>query len=59
MADPLDATVTVREIAQDYGLSTDAVYQAIRRKRLPAQRSGATWLIRRRDAEALWGQRRG
>jgi excisionase family DNA binding protein len=55
MTDPLDASVTVREIAQDYGLSTDAVYQAIRRKRLPAQRSGATWLIRRRDAESLWG----
>lgn len=55
MTDPLDASVTVREIAQDYGLSTDAVYQAIRRKRLPAQRSGATWLIRRRDAEAVWG----
>src|SRR5574341_1954422 len=55
MTDPLDAHVTVREIAQDYGLSTDAVYQAIRRKRLPAQRSGATWLIRRRDAESLWG----
>ncbi len=55
MTDPLDASVTVREIAEDYSLSTDAVYQAIRRKRLPAQRSGATWLIRRRDAEALWG----
>ncbi len=55
MTDPLDASVTVREIAQDYGLSTDAVYQAIRRERLPARRSGATWLINRRDAEALWG----
>jgi excisionase family DNA binding protein len=58
MTDPLDASVTVREIADDYGLSTDAVYQAIRRERLPAQRSGATWLIRRRDAEALWGSAR-
>jgi excisionase family DNA binding protein len=58
MADPLDAIVTVREIAHEYGLSTDAIYQAIRRKRLPAQRSGATWLIRLRDADALWGQRR-
>jgi excisionase family DNA binding protein len=55
MTDPLDARVTVREIAEDYGLSTDAVYKAIERERLPAQRSGATWLIRRRDAEALWG----
>lgn len=58
MTHPLDASVTVREIAEDYGLSTDAVYQAIRRKRLPAQRSGATWLIRRRDAEAVWGAER-
>jgi excisionase family DNA binding protein len=56
MTDPLDASVTVKEIAGDYGLSTDAVYQAIRRKRLPAERSGATWLIRRRDAESLWGK---
>ncbi len=55
MSDPLDASVTVKEIAQDYGLSTDAVYQAIRRERLPARRSGATWLINRRDAETLWG----
>jgi excisionase family DNA binding protein len=58
MTDSLDASVTVREIAEDYGLSTDAVYKAIERKRLPAQRSGATWLIRRRDAEALWGPAR-
>jgi len=55
LTDPLDASVTVKEIAQDYGLSTDAVYQAIRRKRLPATRSGSTWLIRRRDAESVWG----
>ena len=55
MTDPLDARVTVREIAEDYNLSTDAVYKAIERERLPAERSGATWLIRRRDADALWG----
>ena len=54
LTNPLDASVTVKEIAQDYGISTDAVYQSIRRKRLPAQRSGSTWLIRRRDAEVLW-----
>jgi excisionase family DNA binding protein len=55
MTDPLDARVTVREIAEDYSLSTDAVYKAIERKTLPARKSGATWLIRRRDAEDLWG----
>jgi excisionase family DNA binding protein len=50
--------MTPQEIAEQYPISVDAVYQAIRRERLPARQSGKTWLILRRDAERLWGHKR-
>jgi excisionase family DNA binding protein len=50
--------MTPQEVAQEYPISVEAVYQAIRRKRLAARQSGKTWLLRRRDAEQLWGHKR-
>jgi excisionase family DNA binding protein len=50
--------MTPQEVAEQYPISVDAIYQAIRRQRLPARQSGKTWLILRRDAERLWGHRR-
>ena len=49
--------LTVTEIAQTYGISTAAVREAATKGRLPARKSGATWLIRRSDAEARWGDK--
>jgi excisionase family DNA binding protein len=50
--------MTPQEVADQYPISVDAIYQAIRRQRLPARQSGKTWLILRRDAERLWGHKR-
>lgn len=54
----LSLVMTPQEAAEQYPISVDAVYQAIRRDRLPARQSGKTWLILRRDAERLWGHKR-
>lgn len=55
----LKLIVTPQEIADEFPISVNAVYQAIRRGRLRARKSGATWLILRRDAEELWGEKKG
>lgn len=49
--------LTVTEIAQTYGISTAAVREAATKGHVPARKSGATWLIRRSDAESRWGDR--
>jgi excisionase family DNA binding protein len=52
-----EVELTVTEIAQTYGISTAAVREAAAKGRVPARKSGATWLIRRSDAEGRWGDR--
>jgi hypothetical protein len=54
----LDAVLTVTEVAETYGLSPFTIHDAIRHDLLPARKSGGTYLIRRRDAEARWGNRK-
>ncbi len=60
--DLLDGTLklvmTPKEVAEEYDISETTVYQSIRRERLPARKSGSTWLILSRDAESLWGHKR-
>ncbi len=56
MADP-NAEITVAELAEAYSLSTPTIRIAIKNGWIPARKSGATWLIRRSDAEARWGKR--
>jgi hypothetical protein len=53
--DPLDAVMTVKEVAEEYSITRYNVHDAIRHDWLPARKSGGTWLIRRADAEARWG----
>ncbi len=53
----LEAVMTVKEIAETYGISPFTVHDAIRHDWLPARKSGGTYLIRRHDAEARWGGR--
>lgn len=53
--DSLQLIMTPQEIADTFGITSDAVYQAVRRGRLAARKSGKTLLILRRDAQALWG----
>ncbi len=53
----LKIVMTPQEIAEEFPITDQAVYQAIRRGKLRARKSGATWLILRRDAESLWGEK--
>lgn len=55
MSDCLDDVLTAGEATEIYGLASATVRQAINRGNIPARKSGGTWLIRRADAEALWG----
>ena len=55
--DALSLVTTPQEVAEIYPIKAPTVYQAIRRGRLPARKSGGTWLILRADAERLWGRR--
>jgi len=52
-----DADMTVAETAEQYEISEPTVRIAIKKGWLPARKSGATWLIKRRDAQARWGDR--
>jgi uncharacterized protein (DUF433 family) len=53
----LSVEMTASEVAAAFGLTARAVRSAAERGQIPARKSGATWLIRRRDAEARWGKR--
>jgi uncharacterized protein (DUF433 family) len=60
--DLLDGTLklvmTPSEVAEEYPITEAAVYQAIRRGKLPSRKSGNALLVRRSDAEELWGHKR-
>ena len=49
--------MTVKEIAQEYNLDESTVREAAQKGWVPARKSGATWLIRSRDAAVRWGGR--
>lgn len=53
--DALEAVMTVKEAADEFGISVQAVHDALKHDWLPARKSGGTYLIRRRDAEERWG----
>jgi excisionase family DNA binding protein len=54
--DNLKLVMTPKEIAEEYRVTVEAVYQAVRRGSIPHRKSGGTILIRRRDAQARWGK---
>lgn len=57
----LDAVITVQECATMFNKNTKSVMVAIWRGRLAARQSsvGATWLVSRASASALWGKENG
>ncbi len=55
--DDLHLIMTPQEIADEYPITVDAVYQAIRRGRISARKSGRAWLLLRRDVEDMWGKK--
>lgn len=52
-----DDHLTAVEIARIYAVSVQAIRKAAAAGWVPARKSGATWLIRRGDAEARWGRK--
>jgi hypothetical protein len=50
----LKSVMTVREIAEEYNLNPRGIRATIERGVIPARKSGGTWLVRRKDAEARW-----
>lgn len=53
----LEAVVTPKEIAEDFGIKEDTVRDAIEHGWLIARKSGATWLILRKHAEKRWAKK--
>lgn len=54
----LAAIMTPAEIAATWGVKEDTVRDAAQHGWIAARKSGATWLIRRADAEARWGKQK-
>ena len=55
----LKLIMTPREISEEFGVTVEAVYQAVRRGTLRHRKSGGTILILRADAQARWGKHKG
>jgi len=56
-ADDVNEEVTATEVAAEFGVAARVVRQSAAKGWIPARKSGATWLIRHRDAQARWGHR--
>jgi hypothetical protein len=53
----LEAVVTPKEVAEEFGVKEDTVRDAIEHGWLIARKSGATWLILRKHAEKRWAKK--
>lgn len=51
----LDEVMTSNEVAAEFDIDDSTVRHAIRAGRIAGRQSGKTWLVRREDAEAQWG----
>ncbi len=47
--------MTAPEIAEEFGISAQAVREAAANQRIPARKVGRDWLIKRQDVEQRWG----
>ena len=54
----LDREMTASEVAAVYHVTPQAVREAATKGWIQARKSGAAWLMRRRDAEARWGKKK-
>jgi hypothetical protein len=55
--DALNTVTTVKEIADLYRITPQAVIDTIKTDKLPARKSGGTWLILKSDAESRWNKK--
>jgi uncharacterized protein (DUF433 family) len=46
--------MTAPEIAEEFGISAQAVREAAANQRIPARKVGRDWIIKRQDAEQRW-----
>ena len=55
-----DDDLTIQQVADELGVTPEAVLYLVRKERLPARRFGRQWAIRRSDLDTfreLWEQR--
>lgn len=52
---PLSQVMTTLEVERTYGLAVGSAKKAAQKGRVPAEKRGHDWLIKRTDAEAEWG----
>lgn len=51
----LSGYISAREVEEIYGVARMTINEALRRGWIVGRRSGATWIMRRSDADARWG----
>lgn len=51
----LNSLMTVKEVADEYGITERGIRATIERGSIPARQSGKTWLMRRTDVIDQWG----
>lgn len=57
LEDEQSGEMTVKEISEEFGIDESTVREAAKKGWIPARKSGATWLIHKRDAHTRWGKR--
>jgi hypothetical protein len=48
--------MTAPEVAEEFGISAQAVREAAANQRIPARKVGRDWIIKHQDAEQRWGK---
>jgi hypothetical protein len=51
-----DRDMTAPEVAEEFGISAQAVREAAANQRIPARKVGRDWIIKHQDAEQRWGK---
>lgn len=57
----LNEVLTIKEAAEEFGVSVKTIHSAVKDGRIDARQSGATWLVLRDEVSAQWpnGPHRG
>lgn len=53
----LNAIMTCKEVAEEFGVSVQACNKACAEEWIPSRKSGSTYLVRRIDAQKRWGKK--
>jgi len=54
LSSPVYSVMTIAEVVARYGITRQAVHDAISRGKIPARQAGRVWLLDRADVEERW-----